>query len=86
MDGPMNPTRLVLVSIVLAPIATYADAVPDAAVATKAAVCAACHGPNGQSANPAWPSLAGQTARYIEIELRDFQSGRRADALMSPVA
>jgi cytochrome c553 len=82
----MNPTRLLLLSIMLAPIGAYADDVPDAAVAAKAAVCAACHGPNGQSANPAWPSLAGQTARYIEIELRDFQSGRRTDPLMSPVA
>ena len=32
------------------------------------------------------PSLAGQAARYIEIELRDFQAGRRTDPLMSPVA
>ena len=86
MDGHVNPTRLLLLSLAFAPIGAHAADVPDAAIAAKAAVCAACHGPNGQSTNPGWPSLAGQTARYIEIELRDFQSGRRADPLMSPVA
>jgi cytochrome c553 len=82
----MNSTHLLLLSVALVPIGVRAAEAPDAAVAAKAAVCAACHGPNGQSANPAWPSLAGQTARYIELELRDFQAGRRVDPLMSPVA
>jgi len=82
----MKLTRLLLLSVALAPIGAHAADATDAAVAAKAAVCAACHGANGQSTNPAWPSLAGQTARYIEIELRDFQSGRRAAPLMSPVA
>src|SRR2546430_6048628 len=35
--------------------------------ATKSAVCSACHGPNGNSVNPEWPRLAGQSAVYIEI-------------------
>jgi cytochrome c553 len=74
---------VLLLSAALTPIGAQAA---DSAVADKAAICAACHGPNGQSANPVWPSLAGQTARYIELELRDFQAGRRTDPLMSPIA
>ena len=82
----MKPIHLLLPLFALAPIGVRAADSADAAVEQKAAVCAACHGPHGQSTNPAWPSLAGQTARYIGQELRDFQAGRRTDALMSPVA
>lgn len=48
----------------------------------KAAVCAGCHGVNGQSANPMWPNLAGQSADYIVKQLKDFKSGARKDPLM----
>ena len=57
----------------------------DAAPA-KAAICAACHGPAGKSADPMYPILAGQSARYLYLELRDFKEGRRSDPQMSPVA
>jgi cytochrome c553 len=49
-------------------------------------VCAACHGPNGNSSQGIYPSLAGQTARYIYLQLKDFNEGRRSDSLMTPVA
>ena len=52
----------------------------------KAAACAACHGADGNSASPQFPILAGQTARYLYVQLRDFKEGRRADATMSPFA
>lgn len=52
----------------------------------KAQACAACHGPNGNSTQPLYPILAGQTARYIYLQLRDFQEGRRSDPQMSPMA
>ena len=32
---------------------------------TKATACAACHGMDGNSANPEWPSLAGQHPGYL---------------------
>ncbi len=50
----------------------------------KAAVCVACHGPNGNSPTGAYPSLAGQSLRYLYLELKDFQAKRRSDPLMSP--
>lgn len=57
----------------------------DAAIREKAAVCTACHGPNGNSISPDYPILAGQSWRYIYIELKDFKEGRRRDAQMSPI-
>ena len=54
--------------------------------ATKAAVCAACHGPNGNSVNPEWPRLAGQSAVYIAEQLRLFRAGVRDNPTMKPLA
>ncbi|MEP7207167.1 MAG: c-type cytochrome [Casimicrobiaceae bacterium] len=52
----------------------------------KTAICAACHGPNGHPASPRYPELAGQTARYIYLQLKDFQEGRRSDPEMTPMS
>ncbi len=52
----------------------------------KAATCTACHGPQGNAVVPQFPALAGQTARYIYLQLRDFQEGRRSNPMMSPMA
>ncbi|GAB6042923.1 c-type cytochrome [Endothiovibrio diazotrophicus] len=54
---------------------------------TKAAVCAACHGADGNSViNPLWPSLAGQHASYIVKQLTELHAGDRKDPTMSPMA
>jgi len=59
----------------------------DAARGTaKAAVCSACHGPNGNSTSPDWPRLAGQSAVYIVEQLRLFRSGARNNPVMRPLA
>jgi cytochrome c553 len=50
--------------------------------AAKAVVCQACHGANGNSANPDWPSLAGLGADYITLQLQNFKSGKRNNAVM----
>src|SRR5215471_2674501 len=65
----------------LAPPAARADA--DAGK-KKAGACVTCHGPDGNSASGEYPILAGQTARYLYLELRDFKEGRRANGLMAP--
>jgi len=55
-------------------------------VPAKAEPCVACHGPGGKSALPQFPILAGQTARYLYLQMRDFQEGRRSDhPVMSPM-
>ena len=76
---------LALVATLLVCMSTdgYADPV---AGKRKAEVCMACHGPMGNSTNPAFPVLAGQTARYIYLQLKDFKEGRRSDPSMSPMA
>jgi cytochrome c553 len=53
---------------------------------TKAIRCGACHGPDGNSVNPQWPSIAGQHAPYIVRQLEAFQNGERTNILMSSQA
>jgi cytochrome c553 len=53
--------------------------------ATKAAVCAACHGANGNSVNAEWPSLAGIGADYIAEQLKNFKEGKRSSPIMMPI-
>jgi cytochrome c553 len=53
--------------------------------ATKAGVCIACHGPNGNSSIPEWPNLAGQSAVYIAEQVRLFKSKARVNPVMQPV-
>ena len=54
--------------------------------ATKAVVCQACHGANGNSVNPEWPSLAGLGADYIAEQLQNFKDGKRNNPVMAPNA
>ena len=70
---------------VLALTGAFAQA-QTAAVPPKAEVCVACHGPGGRSVQPLFPVLAGQTARYMVLQLRDYQEGRRTNELMTPMA
>ena len=49
---------------------------------TASAACAGCHGEQGVSSNPAWPSLAGQDARYLADALKAYKDGSRTDATM----
>jgi cytochrome c553 len=44
----------------------------------KSAICAACHGVDGNSAVPNWPKLAGQHANYIERQTALIKSGDRS--------
>jgi len=52
----------------------------------KAATCSACHGMDGNSVNPEWPSLASQHASYISKQLKNFKANQRSNLLMSPMA
>jgi len=54
--------------------------------ATKAAVCQACHGANGNSTNPQFPSLAGLGGDYIVEQLQAFKAGKRNNPIMMPMA
>jgi cytochrome c553 len=41
------------------------------------AACQNCHGAEGQGRPPVYPSLAGQYAPYIELQLKRWKSGKR---------
>jgi cytochrome c553 len=43
----------------------------------KSTVCAACHGAEGKSLIPLFPTIAGQGERYLTKQLRDIKSGAR---------
>jgi len=77
--------RLALAFCVAAALPTLAHADAEAGK-TKSQVCVECHGPLGNSTNPDHPILAGQTQRYLYLELKDFKEGRRSDPKMSQVA
>jgi cytochrome c553 len=47
--------------------------------------CFICHGADGESSSPVFPRLAGQHSRYIERQLADYKSGKRASSAMKPM-
>lgn len=51
--------------------------------ASFAAVCAACHGADGNSGTPVNPKLAQQHPEYLLKQLQEYKSGKRANAIMS---
>lgn len=59
----------------------------------KAAMCAACHGADGNSPVAMYPKLAGQSASYLAKQLADFKTGMtsggktgRVDPIMGGMA
>ena len=62
-------TLLAIASTLALTVATHASPADDAK-AKATTVCAACHGPDGNSFNGAWPKLAGQHASYITAQLQ----------------
>ena len=87
--------RLMLLAAVIgtwsAAIAYAAEGAPAKPDLTKAQsigtqVCSACHGTDGNSATPVNPSLAGQPAQYITLQLSHFKAGIRANPVMQGMA
>lgn len=54
--------------------------------AGKAAVCAACHGVDGNSVDPQYPKIAGQHAAYLARHLALYKSGERQNPIMAGFA
>lgn len=52
----------------------------------KAAACGACHGMDGNSTDPQYPKLAGQSEQYIVHQLENFKSGKRQNPIMFGMA
>jgi cytochrome c553 len=79
-------TIVLTVCLLTGSVAALAQEAGDAAAgATKSATCTACHGLNGNSANPEWPVLAGQNAAYLSDQITRFRDGKRSNVLMQPM-
>lgn len=83
MKIPFAAFGMLAVLVAPAAVAVTGDA---EAGAQKSAVCGACHGADGNSFNPEWPSLAGQHAGYIAAQLALFKDGVRDNPIMMPNA
>lgn len=79
-----NLCSLLIVSCLFITCA-YAGGDPEAGK-QKSTPCAACHGADGNSVNPAWPKLAGQGEKYLVDQLQLFKDKIRINTLMNPQA
>jgi cytochrome c553 len=52
----------------------------------KVQVCTGCHGTDGKPVDKTIPTIWGQQAGYLYIELRDFKRGDRKSDIMQPIA
>ena len=83
----MKPSYFGVILIGLSSLMSFALFAADSeAGKTKSALCAGCHGVDGNSPNAIWPSLAGQHASYLVKQLENFKSGERADPVMQGMA
>jgi cytochrome c553 len=83
----MTKTASALIAIAALSLATLAQAGDIEAGKKKAAeVCAACHGPDGNSPVPDFPKLAGQHADYMISTLKKYKNGKRANPIMMGMA
>jgi cytochrome c553 len=56
-----------------------------AASLEETTTCIACHGQNGISLSPTWPTLAGQHEDYLVHALNQYRDGTRKDPVMAPL-
>lgn len=92
--GPKPPTTAALALLAclaigpaLAATARDGRTLYNEGVPGKAAACATCHGPDAEgTANGTFPRIAGLPAAYVVRQLEAFKSGKRANAIMAPIA
>jgi cytochrome c553 len=58
---------------------------PEKAKVLASTNCVACHGPDGNSAEPRYPKLAGLQREYLYKQLNDFKAGKRQSEVMAPI-
>ena len=54
--------------------------------ASFTAVCAACHGADGNSGTPTYPKLSQQHPEYLVKQLQEYKSAKRKNAIMQGFA
>ncbi|MGH8146553.1 MAG: c-type cytochrome [Rhodanobacteraceae bacterium] len=82
--------RTIIVSLAAAALAlAFGTASANGNIAAgkkKAAVCAACHGADGNGIASNYPALAGQYQDYLEQALHEYKDGERTNAIMNGMA
>jgi cytochrome c553 len=73
-----------LAAVLLSGETALAQDTPD--ITEKVKLCATCHGEQGIPINKQTPVIWGQNEGYLYLQLRDFKSGARQNALMGPIA
>jgi cytochrome c553 len=79
MKRVVLPALIALALVAPAAALAHGDA---AAGKQKATVCFACHGADGNAADPQYPRLAGQWDSYIVQALKEYKSGERDNPIM----
>ena len=72
---------VVLVALLIGATSSNAEGIEE-----KTQVCAGCHGADGRPIDKTIPTIWGQQAGYLYIELRDFKRGDRKSEIMQPIA
>lgn len=77
---PILTLSVITIALLVAgPVFARGDA---AAGKEKAQVCFACHGADGNAADPQYPRLAGQWEDYLLQALKEYKSGERDNPIM----
>ncbi len=86
----MKKLLILVVGVTLAGNTLWVQAAGSAAAGkAKSAVCAGCHGVDGNSMSPEFPKLAGQDATYTAKQLADYKnpkSGRNNPIMLGMAA
>lgn len=83
MKKMLVATIISCAALVMAANAQAGDA---AAGKKKSESCVGCHGMNGKSNNPMYPSLKGQQKMYLIKALKAYRDGKRDDPMMGSFA
>lgn len=85
----MKKSTLFVLGALLTGLASSASAMSSGDINAgkeKSAMCASCHGADGNSTDPQFPRLAGQYANYIEQSLKAYRAGTRKNPIMAGFA
>ena len=78
----LSASAALLALLSMSPAVSAADRAAGQAKAD--AVCAACHGKDGNTpVDPSYPKLAGQYSDFLIRALSDYKSGARKNAIMA---
>jgi cytochrome c553 len=80
MNNPKTCAALFLTYLAISTGAVSAE--PEAiapSLAHNVQACSTCHGDRGRSVAPTFPNLAGQSAPYLEAQLKAFKDQTRGD-------